>query len=156
MRSALSRVAQEGFTRSSVVLRGEVSLAQVTALANARQPAPADMAKVDKVLEEIAEGVNDMEVQYLLQGAANYVDATAVPANESLACSALMLAMRAESRRLIWPAPTPMVMPSLQNTMALLLTNLATFHANSRSSRCARGTPSSSREGGPPTTASCR
>ncbi len=31
--------------------------------------------------QEIAEGVNDMEVQYLLQGAANYVDATAVPAN---------------------------------------------------------------------------
>lgn len=31
--------------------------------------------------QEIAEGVNDMEVQYLLAGAANYVDATAVPAN---------------------------------------------------------------------------
>ena len=44
-----------------------------------------------------------------------------------------MLAMRAESSRLIWPAPTPMVMPSLQNTMALDLTYLATFQANSRS-----------------------
>lgn len=30
--------------------------------------------------QEIAEGVNDMEVQYLLDGAADYVDATAVPA----------------------------------------------------------------------------
>ena len=45
----------------------------------------------------------------------------------------LMEAMRAESRRLIWPAPTPMVMPFLQKTMALDLTNLATFHANNRS-----------------------
>jgi hypothetical protein len=44
-----------------------------------------------------------------------------------------MLAMRAESKRLIWPAPTPSVMPPAQNTMALLLTNLATFQANSRS-----------------------
>jgi type IV pilus assembly protein PilW len=31
--------------------------------------------------QEIAEGVDDMELQYLLAGAANYVDATAVPAN---------------------------------------------------------------------------
>ena len=31
--------------------------------------------------QEIAEGVNDMELQYLVAGAANYVDATAVPAN---------------------------------------------------------------------------
>lgn len=31
--------------------------------------------------QEIAEGVNDMELQYLIAGAANYVDATAVPAN---------------------------------------------------------------------------
>ncbi len=31
--------------------------------------------------QEIAEGVNDMELQYLLRGAAGYVDATAVPAN---------------------------------------------------------------------------
>lgn len=30
--------------------------------------------------QEIAEGVNDMQLQYLLSGAANYVDATAVPA----------------------------------------------------------------------------
>ena len=47
-----------------------------------------------------------------------------------------MLAMRAESRRLIWPAPTPMVMPPAQNTMALDLTYLATFQANSRSCSC--------------------
>ena len=52
---------------------------------------------------------------------------------------ALMLAMRAESRRLIWPAPTPMVMPFLQKTMALLLTYLATFQANSRSFSSWRG-----------------
>ncbi len=31
--------------------------------------------------QEIAQGVNDMELQYLLTGAAGYVDATAVPAN---------------------------------------------------------------------------
>ncbi len=31
--------------------------------------------------QEIAEGVNDMELQYLLRGAGGYVDATAVPAN---------------------------------------------------------------------------
>ena len=31
--------------------------------------------------QEIAEGVNDMQLQYLVSGAANYVDATAVPAN---------------------------------------------------------------------------
>jgi type IV pilus assembly protein PilW len=31
--------------------------------------------------QEIAEGVNDMEIQYLLEGGVNYVDATAVPAN---------------------------------------------------------------------------
>jgi type IV pilus assembly protein PilW len=31
--------------------------------------------------QEIAEGVNNMQIQYLLDGAANYVDATLVPAN---------------------------------------------------------------------------
>ena len=31
--------------------------------------------------QEIAEGINDMRLQYLLEGAADYVDATAVPAN---------------------------------------------------------------------------
>ena len=45
--------------------------------------------------------------------------------------------MRALSMRLIWPAPTPSVMPSLQNTMAFDLTYFATFQANSRSSSCA-------------------
>ena len=47
-----------------------------------------------------------------------------------------MLAIRAESSRLIWPAPTPRVCPLTQNTIALLLTNLATFHANKRSCNC--------------------
>lgn len=31
--------------------------------------------------QEVADGVNNMQLQYLLAGAANYVDATAVPAN---------------------------------------------------------------------------
>jgi type IV pilus assembly protein PilW len=31
--------------------------------------------------QEIAEGVNDMEMQYLLEGAVNYVDATLIPAD---------------------------------------------------------------------------
>ncbi|NOT89238.1 MAG: type IV pilus assembly protein PilW [Lysobacter sp.] len=31
--------------------------------------------------QEIAEGVNDLEIQYLLEGAANYVDATLIPAD---------------------------------------------------------------------------
>src|SRR5689334_23930327 len=38
--------------------------------------------------------------------------------------------------RSICPAPTPSVMPSPQNTMALLFTYLATVQANSRSSSC--------------------
>ena len=38
--------------------------------------------------------------------------ATTVPERDSPACCALMPAMRAESRRLICPAPTPRVMPS--------------------------------------------
>ena len=37
---------------------------------------------------------------------------------------------------LIWPAPTPSVMPPPQKTMAFDLTNLATRSANSRSSIC--------------------
>jgi type IV pilus assembly protein PilW len=32
--------------------------------------------------QEVADGVNDMQLQYLLAGAANYVDASAVPANQ--------------------------------------------------------------------------
>ena len=47
-----------------------------------------------------------------------------------------MPAMRAESTRLIWPAPTPSVMPPPQKTIALLFTYFATFHANSRSLIC--------------------
>ena len=62
--------------------------------------------------------------------------ATTVPASDRPACWALMLAMRAESSRLICPAPTPMVMPLAQKTIALLLTYLATFQANSRSCNC--------------------
>ena len=68
--------------------------------------------------------------------------ATAEPCSDSPAFAALMPAMRAESTRLIWPAPTPSVMPPPQKTMALLLTYLATVQANSRSSSCcARGLP---------------
>src|SRR5690606_30006065 len=49
------------------------------------------------------------------------------------ACSALMAAMRAELTRLIWPAPTPTVWRFFAYTMALDLTNLATFQAKIRS-----------------------
>src|SRR6185369_7269219 len=62
--------------------------------------------------------------------------ATAEPARLSPALAALMEAMRAESMRLICPAPTPSVIPSAQKTMALLFTNFATFQANSRSCSC--------------------
>ncbi len=62
--------------------------------------------------------------------------AAAEPANDRPALVALIEAMRAESMRLIWPAPTPSVMPSRANTMVLLLTNLATRQANTRSSIC--------------------
>ena len=48
---------------------------------------------------------------------------------------AFMAAMRALSMRLIWPAPTPMVMPPEQNTMALDFTNFATRQAKRRSAR---------------------
>ena len=48
-----------------------------------------------------------------------------------------MAAIRAESSRLICPAPTPSVIPPAQNTMALDLTYLATFQANSMSAICA-------------------
>jgi hypothetical protein len=43
-----------------------------------------------------------------------------------------MLAMRAESSRLICPAPTPTVAPALQKTIAFDLTYFATCQANSR------------------------
>ena len=66
----------------------------------------------------------------------NASDATTEPANSSLALCALMAAMRAESTRLIWPAPTPTVIPSRQKTMALDFTNLATRQANNRSASC--------------------
>ena len=48
--------------------------------------------------------------------------ATPEPVRSSPAFAALIEAMRAESMRLIWPAPTPSVIPPAQNTMALLLT----------------------------------
>ncbi|MND04716.1 hypothetical protein D3C83_251150 [compost metagenome] len=41
--------------------------------------------------------------------------------------------MRVESTRLIWPAPTPNVMPWAQKTIALDFTNLATRKAKTRS-----------------------
>src|SRR5690606_20162243 len=67
----------------------------------------------------------------------NASDATTEPASCRPALAALIDAMRAESMRLIWPAPTPSVMPSPQNTIAFDLTYLATRHANSRSFSCA-------------------
>ena len=51
---------------------------------------------------------------------------------------ALIAAMRAESTRLICPAPMPSVCPSPQKTMAFDLTNLATRQANSRSAQLRR------------------
>src|SRR5690606_19837489 len=63
-------------------------------------------------------------------------EATADPDRLRPAFSALMEAMRAESMRLIWPAPTPRVMPLPTKTMALDLTYLATFQANIRSRIC--------------------
>ncbi len=60
-------------------------------------------------------------------------EAITEPGTSSPACSALMAAMRAELTRLIWPAPTPMVMLPLAYTIALDLTYLATRQANSRS-----------------------
>mmetsp|Transcript_35312 Transcript_35312/g.64174 ORF Transcript_35312/g.64174 Transcript_35312/m.64174 type:complete len:227 (-) Transcript_35312:80-760(-) len=62
--------------------------------------------------------------------------ATAEPCRLRPACWALMEAMRAESSRLIWPAPTPSVMPPAQKTMALLFTYWPTVQANIRSSSC--------------------
>src|SRR5690606_32486896 len=61
-------------------------------------------------------------------------EATAAPASVRPAFSALIEAIRAESTRLIWPAPTPRVMPLPANTMALDFTYLATFQAKCRSS----------------------
>src|SRR6185295_11515013 len=66
----------------------------------------------------------------------NASDATTEPASDRFAFFALIAAMRAESTRLIWPAPMPSVCPRLQNTMALDLTYLTTRQANNRSSRC--------------------
>ena len=56
--------------------------------------------------------------------------ATAEPLRLRPAFSALILAMRAESTRLIWPAPIPSVIPLAQYTIALDFTNFATRHAN--------------------------
>ena len=49
---------------------------------------------------------------------------------------AFFTAISEESTRLIWPAPTPTVAPSLARTMALLFTTRATRQAKSRSSIC--------------------
>ena len=46
---------------------------------------------------------------------------------------AFIAAIRVESTRLIWPAPTPTVARPRANTMAFDFTYLHTFHANSRS-----------------------
>jgi hypothetical protein len=50
--------------------------------------------------------------------------------------SAFLTAMPEESTRLIWPAPTPTVAPSLARTMALLFTTRATRQAKIRSPIC--------------------
>ena len=63
-------------------------------------------------------------------------DATTEPASVRPACPALIEAMRAESIRLIWPAPTPSVWPAAQKTIAFDFTNLATRQAKSRSESC--------------------
>src|SRR5690606_7725348 len=67
----------------------------------------------------------------------NASEATAEPASDRAALLALIVAMRAESIRLIWPAPTPRVWPLPQKTMAFDVTNFATRHAKSRSACCA-------------------
>src|SRR5467141_2002002 len=63
-------------------------------------------------------------------------EATTEPASESFAACAFISARRELSTRLIWPAPTPSVMPSRQKTMAFDFTNFATRQANSRSLHC--------------------
>ena len=63
-------------------------------------------------------------------------EATTEFCSDRPAFCALIEAMRAESMRLIWPAPTPTVMPLAQKTMALLFTYWATVQANIRSSNC--------------------
>src|SRR5690606_12413867 len=60
-------------------------------------------------------------------------EAPTEPACARPAFSALIDAMRAESIRLICPAPTPIVAPSAQKTIAFDFTYFATRHANSRS-----------------------
>lgn len=59
--------------------------------------------------------------------------ATTLPCKLKPECPALITAMRAESSRLICPAPTAKVIPAWQKTIALLFTNFATLQANSRS-----------------------
>ena len=61
-------------------------------------------------------------------------EASAVPFTSSPASRALMTAILVESILDIWPAPMPMVRPSLASIMALLFTCLQTLHAKRRSS----------------------
>src|SRR6478609_7780242 len=56
----------------------------------------------------------------------NASEAATEPRSDRPAFFALIAAMRVESTRLIWPAPTPSVMPPAQKTMAFDFTNLAT------------------------------
>src|SRR5438067_117999 len=63
-------------------------------------------------------------------------DATTESFRLRLAAAAFWVARRTLSMRLIWPAPTPRVMPSRQNTMALDFTYLPTHQAKSRSDHC--------------------
>ena len=50
---------------------------------------------------------------------------------------AFSTAIRTESSRLIWPAPTPTTCPSFASTIAFDFTDAQTHHANARSLRSA-------------------
>ena len=60
-------------------------------------------------------------------------EASAAPLSDSPASAALRVAMRQESMRLIWPAPTASVAPALANTSAFDFTKCAIAQANSMS-----------------------
>src|SRR5690349_6314826 len=66
----------------------------------------------------------------------NASEAIELPSTVSPSSLALSAATRVEYTRDICPAPTPMVMPSLANTMAFDFTYLHTRQANHRSAYC--------------------
>ena len=63
-------------------------------------------------------------------------DAMTEPLTSSSSSAALSAAILVLYTRLIWPAPTPIVMLSLQKIIALDFTYLTTVQANSMSSTC--------------------